>query len=507
MAAPNAGVPEWRRMEREVDVVIIGGGPVGENAADRARAGGLVVVLVEQELVGGECSYWACVPSKTLLRSAAALRAAQRVAGAKQAVTGELDVAAVLARRDYWVSNWSDQGGVDWLDSVGIALERGHARLDGERRVVVERPDGSVVTLIARHAVALATGSDPVVPPIPGLAESKPWTSRDATSVKHPPARLAIIGGGVVAVEMATAYAGFGTEVSVLARSGLLGGMEPFAGEAVAAGLRGLGASVHLRVQPTRVERNDDGEVVITLDDGSVLTTDEVLVATGRTPRTGALGLESVGLEPGDWIEVDDTLLARGAAGNDESPWLYAVGDVNHRALLTHQGKYQARAAGDLIAARALGRAVDTQPWGTHVATADHSAVPQVVFTEPECVSVGLTAARAEREGRRVRIADVPMQSASGAGILADDYEGTARLVVDAGRGTVIGATFVGQDVAELLQAATIAIVGEVSIDRLWHAVPAFPTMSEVWLRLLEALGRPGDARETPADEAGEAAA
>lgn len=481
-------------MEREVDVVVVGGGPVGENAADRARAAGLEVVLVEQELVGGECSYWACVPSKTLLRSAAALRAAQRVDGAKQAVTGLLDVAAVLARRDYWVSDWSDQGGADWLDSVGIGLERGHGRLDGERRVVVERPDGRRLTLIARHAVAVATGSDPVVPRIAGLAEARPWTSRDATSVKRPPARLAIIGGGVVAVEMATAYAGFGTEVTVLARSGLLGAWEPFAGEAVAAGLRGLGASVHLGVQPAKVERNAADEVEITLDDGSVITADEVLVATGRKPRTGALGLETVGLDAGDWIDVDDTMLARGATGNAESPWLYAVGDVNHRALLTHQGKYQARATGDLIAARALGRTVDTEPWGTHVATADHSAVPQVVFAEPECVSVGLTAAGAEREGRAVHVVDVPMQSASGAGILADGYEGTARLVVDVERGTVIGATFVGQDVAELLQSATIAIVGEVPIARLWHAVPAFPTMSEVWLRLLEALGRPGDA-------------
>jgi pyruvate/2-oxoglutarate dehydrogenase complex dihydrolipoamide dehydrogenase (E3) component len=488
-------------MEREVDVVIIGGGPVGENAADRARAAGLEVVMVERELVGGECSYWACIPSKTLLRSAAALRAAQRVGGAKEAVTGSLDVAAVLARRDYWVSDWSDQGGVEWLDSVGIGLERGHARLDGERRVLVERPDGGTLTLIARHAVAVATGSDPMVPPIPGLAEARPWTSRDATSVKHPPARLAIIGGGVVGVEMATAYAGFGTEVTVLARSGLLSGMEPFAGEAVVAGLRSLGASVHLGVQPANVERNAADEVVITLDDGRVVTADEVLVATGRTPRTGDLGLASVGLEPGDWVTVDDTLLARGAAGNDDAPWLYAVGDVNHRALLTHQGKYQARAAGDLIAARALGREVDTSPWGAHVATADHSAVPQVVFAEPECVSVGLTAERAEHEGRAVRIADVPMQSASGAGILADGYEGKARLVVDAELGTVLGATFVGQDVAELLQSATIAVVGQVPVDRLWHAVPSFPTMSEVWLRLLEALGRPGDAAkpaETP---------
>jgi pyruvate/2-oxoglutarate dehydrogenase complex dihydrolipoamide dehydrogenase (E3) component len=476
-------------MEREVDVVVLGGGPVGENVADRARAGGLDVVLVEHELVGGECSYWACVPSKVMLRSAAALRAAKRVPGAAEAVTGTLDVAAVLRRRDYWVSDWHDDGAVGWLDSVGIELERGHGRLDGPRRVVVTRPDGNELTLVARHAVVVSTGSDPVVPPIDGLAEAQPWTSRDATGVKHVPARLAIIGGGVVATEMATAYAGFGTEVTVLARSGLLGGMEAFAGEAVAEGLRGLGASVRLDVEATKVERNASGEVVISLDDGSTVTADEVLVATGRKPRTDGIGLESVGLEAGAWIDVDDTLLVTGV--RNEGDWLYATGDVNHRALLTHQGKYQGRAAGDVIVARAEGRPVDASPWGMHAATADHSAVPQVVFAEPECVSVGLTAAAAERAGLEVRLADVGMQSASGAGILADGYEGRARLVVDAGRGVVVGATFVGQDVAELLQAATIAIVGEVPVDRLWHAVPAFPTMSEVWLRLLEDLGRP----------------
>ncbi|WP_082601039.1 NAD(P)/FAD-dependent oxidoreductase [Agromyces sp. Root81] len=494
-------------MEREVDVIVIGGGPVGENAADRARAAGLEVVLVERELVGGECSYWACVPSKTLLRSAAALRAAQRVDGARQAATGRLDVPAVLARRDDWVSDWNDQGGADWLESIGVSLERGHGRIDGVRRVVVERTGGEEVVYLARHAVIVATGSDPVIPPIEGLAEAAPWTSREATSVTEPPARLVVIGGGVTGVEMATAFAGFGTEVTVLARSGLLGAMEPFAGDAVANGLRGLGASVRLGSRPARVERDASGEVVVTLDDGDVLTADEVLVATGRRPRSERLGLETIGLEPGDWIAVDDTMLATGATGNDAQPWLYAVGDVNHRALLTHQGKYQARGVGDLVAARALGVPEQTLPWGAHVATADHTAVPQVVFAEPEAVSVGITAAGAERDGRRVRIADVSFASVSGAGILADGYEGRARLVVDAERGTVVGATFVGQDVAELLQSATIAIVGEVPIDRLWHAVPAFPTMSEVWLRLLEALGRPAAADASGPAEAEQDAA
>jgi pyruvate/2-oxoglutarate dehydrogenase complex dihydrolipoamide dehydrogenase (E3) component len=481
-------------MEREFDVVVLGAGASGENVADRARAAGLGVVIVEHELVGGECSYWACVPSKTLLRSATALRAARRLPGAEEAVTGELDVPAVLARRDYWVSEWDDRNGVDWVASIGAEVVRGHGRLDGERRVVVTQDDGEELVLVARHAVALCTGSTPKVPPIPGLADARPWTSRDATSARNVPRRLAVIGGGVVAAEMASAYAGFGTEVTVLVRHTMLGTMEPFAGEAVVAGLRAAGATVRLGVTPERIERDADDAVVITLEGGETVIVDEVLVATGRTARTAGLGLESVGLEPDVWIEVDDTLAVVAASHSDADggvPWLYAVGDVNHRALFTHQGKYQARAAGDVIAARALGGAVDDGRFGVHAATADHVAVPGIVFGDPEVATVGLTAARAEEAGVAVRLAEVSFSSVSGAGILADGYEGRARLVIDGDRGVVVGATFVGQDTAELVHAATIAIVGEVPVERLWHAVPAFPTLSEVWLRLLEDLGRP----------------
>jgi pyruvate/2-oxoglutarate dehydrogenase complex dihydrolipoamide dehydrogenase (E3) component len=480
-------------MEREFDVVVLGAGAVGENVADRARAAGLDVAIVEHELVGGECSYWACVPSKALLRSAAALRAAQRVRGAAEAVTGDLDVSAVLARRDYWVSHWDDRGAVKWVEGIGAELVRGHGRLDGERRVVVTLPDGGESVLVARHAVAVCTGSTPRVPDIPGLAEVRPWTSRDATSAKRAPRRLAVIGGGVVAAEMASAYAGLGTEVTVLVRTTMLGTMEPFAGDAVVAGLRAAGATVRLGVTPERIERDGDGAVVITLEGGEAVVADEVLVATGRMPRTTGIGVETVGLEPGAWIEVDDTLavtstsVARADAG---VPWLYAVGDVTDRALYTHQGKYQARAAGDVIAARANGTAVSDVAWGAHVATADHAAVPQVTFTDPEVASVGLTADAARAAGHRVRAVDYEIGWVAGASLHADRYRGTARMVVDEDRSVVVGATFVGPDVAELLQAATIAIVGEVPLDRLWHAVPAYPTISEIWLRLLEAYGR-----------------
>ncbi|WP_431807721.1 dihydrolipoyl dehydrogenase family protein [Microbacterium paraoxydans] len=467
----------------EYDLIVVGAGPVGENVADRAVQGGLTAIIVESELVGGECSYWACMPSKALLRSAQALRAAQHVGGASQAVTGTLDVRAVFERRDSFTSNWSDDGQVSWLQSAGIDLARGHGRLTGEREVTVTDADGGTRVLRARHAVAISTGSDAVIPPIEGLREASPWTSREATSAEELPESLAVIGGGVVAVEMATAYAALGSRVTLLARSGLLGGMEPFAGQRVTAGLEELGVDVRTNTGTTAVRRDEHG-VTITLDSGEEVTATEVLVATGRSPRSGDIGLEVVGLEPGRWIETDDTLRVPGV------DWLYAVGDVNGRVLLTHQGKYQARAAGDVIAARAKGEAVDDAPWGRHAATADHAAVPQVTFSIPEVGSVGFTEAAAREAGTAVQVVDYDLGWVAGASLYEDGFAGQARLVIDTDRDVVIGATFVGPEVAELVQAATIAIVGEVPIARLWHAVPSYPTISEIWLRLLEGYGR-----------------
>ena len=471
----------------EYDLIVIGAGPVGENVADRAVQGGLSVAIVEAELVGGECSYWACMPSKTLLRPVAALRAARAVPGAAAAVTGGVDATATLRSRDAIVHEWSDVGQVDWLQGAGIDLVRGHGRLDGEKRVRVVASDGAERVMTARHAVALCAGSAALLPDIPGLADAEPWTSREATSAQEVPESLAILGGGVVACEIATAYASFGTRVTVIARSGLLGPFEPFAGDAVGEELRAAGVDVRLRAGVAAVRREGD-ERVVTLDDGAEVRAAELLVATGRVPRTGDLGLDTVevsGVRPGEWMEVDDTMRVPG------TDWLYAVGDVNHRALLTHQGKYQARAAGDVIAARATSAAVDERPWGTHVATADHAAVPQVVFTQPQVVSVGLTEKRAADAGVRARTLDVDLSQIAGAATHADGYRGTARAIVDEDRGVIVGATLVGPDVAEMLHALTIAVVGEVPIDRLWHAVPAYPTVSELWLRWLEAYGRP----------------
>lgn len=465
--------------ESTYDLIVIGAGAVGENIADRAVRGGLTALIIESELVGGECSYWACMPSKALLRSGIVLRAAKAVGGAREAVTGQVDVAATFARRDGFTSNWDDQSQVEWVQGAGIDLVRGHARITGEKQVTV---DGTVYT--ARHAVAVSVGSDPLLPDIPGLKDVNPWTSRDATSAKVAPRRLAIIGGGVVGAEMATAYASFGTEVTVIARSALLGNQEPFASEFVTKSLEKLGATIRVGVSTTSAKRTDAG-VELQLDDGSSLEADEVLVAIGRVPRTGDLGFENIGLTPGDWMDVDDTMQVTGF------DWLYACGDVNHRALLTHQGKYQARAAGDVIVARALGNPVHDNRFGSHVATADHEMVPQVTFTDPEVASVGLTADAAKMAGYDIRIVDYDLGQVAGASVQADGYEGKARMIVDEERRVIIGLTFVGQDVSELLHAATTAIVGEVPIGRLWHAVPAYPTMNEIWLRLLEKYGRP----------------
>ncbi|RKS80198.1 dihydrolipoamide dehydrogenase [Motilibacter peucedani] len=465
------------------DVVVVGAGPAGENAAARAVRGGLTAALVEHELVGGECSYWACMPSKALLRDPEALAAARRLPGAAAAATGELDVAAVLARRDSFASDWKDDGQVSWAEGAGISVVRGKGALEGERTVRVEGAEGTR-TLHARHAVVLATGSTAVVPPVPGLREASPWTSREGTSAKEVPPTLAVIGGGVVACELATAWNALGSQVTMLVRDEtLLGRYEPFAGELVLRGLREAGVDVRLGVNVTSAARDGDGPTTLQLDAGEPVTAAAVLVATGRRARRYDVGVETVGLDPEAPLQVDDTLRVTGF------DWLYAVGDVNGRNLLTHMGKYQARAAGDAIAARARGTQVDGSPWAATSATADAVAVPGVVFTDPEVASVGLTAAEAQSRGLDVRVVDYEIGNVAGASLLADGYTGTARAVVDEQRKVLVGVTFVGPGVGDLLHAATIAVVGEVPLERLWHAVPSYPTVSEIWLRLLEAYG------------------
>jgi pyruvate/2-oxoglutarate dehydrogenase complex dihydrolipoamide dehydrogenase (E3) component len=472
----------------EVDVAVIGAGPVGENVADRVVRGGLTAVIVESRLVGGECAFYACIPSKGLLRPASALEEAQAVDGARQLIAGDVDAPAALARRTRFTNGWHDDSQLDWLAGAGIGLVRGHGRISGERRVTVDAPDGGTVTVRAARAVVVATGTAPLLPPIPGLGEAEPWTNREATRADAAPRRLVVLGGGPVACELATAWRSLGSQsVTVLERSDrLLGRVESFASEAVSAGLQKQGVIVRTGVAAVGVDRaRPGGPVRVRLDDGGEVEADEVLVATGRTPNTADLGLDTVGLEPGGWLEADDSGRVSGVRGG----WLYAAGDVTREVLLTHVGKYQARACGDAIAARSRGDLDgDAEPWGPYAATARHRAVPQVVYTRPEVASVGLTEAQARDAGVEVRVVTRAID-VSGASLHADDYEGTAQIVVDEGRRVIVGATFVGPEVGEMLHAATIAVVGEVPLDRLWHAVPAFPAVSEVWLRLLEDYG------------------
>ncbi|MFZ0229399.1 MAG: NAD(P)/FAD-dependent oxidoreductase [Mycobacterium sp.] len=472
--------------EHAYDVVVLGAGPVGQNAAERARAGGLSVAMVERELVGGECSYWGCVPSKALLRPVIAVADADHIDGAREAVTGPINAAGVFGRRDRYVSNWDDAGQADWVAGIGATLVRGHGRLDGPRRVTVTTDGVEVSALTARHAVVICTGTRAALPDLPGIAEARPWTNRKATDSSSVPSRLAVVGAGGVGVEMATAWNGLGASVTLLARgSGLLPRMEPFVGEFVERGFRESGVAVRVGVSVTTLHRpSAQGPLTLELSDGSKLEVDDALFATGRAPLTDDIGLETVGLTPGSWLDVDDTCRAQAVDGD----WLYAAGDANHRALLTHEGKYQARIAGAAIAARAAGHPLDTAPWGAHAATADHYAVPQVFFTDPEAATVGLSAEQAEQAGHRVRAVDVEIGDVvMGAKLYADGYTGRARMVVDVDHGHLLGVTFVGRGVSELLHSATIAVAGRVAVDRLWHAVPCFPTISEVWLRLLEA--------------------
>jgi dihydrolipoamide dehydrogenase len=459
-------------MSKTFDVVVVGGGPAGENVAGRCAAGGLSVALVEHELVGGECSYWGCIPSKTLLRPGDVLAAARRVPGAAEAVNGAIDAVAAFAQRDYMTASWNDDGQVRWLEEIGATLVRGTGRLEGERLVDV-RANGRTTQLRARRAVVVATGSSPVLPPIEGLEDVMAWTNREATEAATVPPRLLVLGGGAVGAELAQAYARLGSTVTVVEGGPrLLGREEPFAGDEVLAAFESEGISVLLDARAARAARSDD-EVVLTLEDGRELRGDELLVGVGRRPNTADIGLENVGLEPGRAVQVDDALRAVGVEGG----WLYAVGDVNGRAPLTHMGKYHGRLAADAI----LGKEVR--------AVADELALPRVTFTDPQVAAVGLTEAQARGRGLDTRVVTTGTGDVAGAYTRGNGIAGTSQLVVDESRHVVVGATFTGPDVQELLHSATIAIVGETPLDTLWHAVPSFPTVSEVWLRLLEAYG------------------
>ena len=451
-----------RDAEREFDVVVVGAGPAGEVAAGRLGEAGLSVAIVEAELIGGECSYYACMPSKALLRPAELLAEVRRVPGI---TASGPDPGVVLERRDEVIHGLDDSSQVPWLADRNVTLVRGRGRLEGERRVVV----GDEV-LLARKAVVLATGSGAVMPPIPGLAEAKPWSNREATTASSVPESLVILGGGVVGVELAQAWSSLGSRVALVeGLPRLIAREEPFASEQVETALRAGGVDVRTGTKAVSVSRA--GEVSVELEDGSTVDGAELLVAVGRRPTTDGIGLETVGLEPGRAVEVGEDL--RSPAHD----WLYAIGDANGRSLLTHMGKYQGRLAADAI----LGRQVALR--------SDGALSPRVIFADPQVAAVGYTLAGAEEAGLDVRAVDVGTSANAGGSFVGRNAPGTARIVVDERRRVIVGATITGAEVAESLHAATIAVVAEVPLETLWHAVPTFPTRSELWLRLLETYG------------------
>jgi dihydrolipoamide dehydrogenase len=451
--------------EHSYGAIVLGAGPAGEVCAGRLADAGLRVAIVERHLVGGECSYYACMPSKALLRPADLLGEAKRVPGVPTG-HGELEPELVLSRRDEVIHDRDDSGQLPWLEERGIDLYRGDVRFEGERRVRV----GDEL-LSAERAVVVATGSKAAMPPIEGLDGIKAWNNRDATTAKQVPESMVVLGGGPVGSELSQAWASLGTRVTLIEGGRhLLGREEAFAGEEVAESLRkSFAVDVRTGVQVEKVEAGGAG-VIATLTDGSTAEAAEILIAVGRVPNTAELNLDAAGASPNEkgFLETDDAMRVGG------SDWLYAIGDANGRALFTHIGKYHAWIATENL----LGRPVE--------AVAEALGSPRVTFTDPQVAAAGKTLEQAREVGIDARAVDVPTDGTPGASFQGKGTGGTSRLVIDQSREVIVGATFTGFETADFLQAATVAIVAEISLSKLRHVVAPYPTRSEVWLKLLE---------------------
>lgn len=453
----------------EYDVICIGSGWAGRTLAARIVKAGYTAVIIEKELVGGDCPFWACVPSKVLLRSPEALNIAKDMPGAKESVSHDINVEAAFKRRDKITMNKDDTIAlVPLVESTGVHLVRGTGKLIGEKQVEVTH-QGRPIQLNARLAVALCTGSEPIYPPIKGLKEADPWTPRDATSASHVPDHLIILGAGAVGCEMATVYRHYGSKVTLIGR--VLPSVDQEASQILQKSMERQGIDIK-PVKVTEVTRNTSVEVHFA--DGKI-TGSELLLAAGRRADLTSLGLESVGIDTNSrYLQVDENLCVK--------PGLYAVGDINGRAPLTHMCKYHGAVAANAILASS------SKEWSPSTATADRYALPNVVFTDPVIASVGLTRKTAESKGVKYRQVASSL-AGPGYSVHTDlPSDSWAQWLLD-DQDCLVGATFVGTDAAELLHASTVAIVGKVPLHRLMHAVPSFPSLSWVYYNLMDAAG------------------